>query len=137
MRFSEMYLDLMVCVLLADNRVDRGEKKLFLQMLNMFGVDRELQQKYEQLLDKETYLDSDQVVTEIAKVLDPETLTWLVRDAFLMANADGIVSPEEVEVVDKLLEKAKVPEDLYEQIHSWGMESIAMLERGYSLFTYE
>jgi tellurite resistance protein len=134
---TERYLDLMAGVLLADDRVDKGERKLFLQMMDVAGVDENLKTKYERVLRQETSINTDGVIREIVEGIDPETLTWIVRDAYLMANADGVVSSEEVAIINKLLVQAQIPEDRHEVIHAWGRESIALLERGYTLFVPE
>lgn len=61
----------------------------------------------------------------------------MIRDAYLMSDADGDIHPSEIDVINRFLRYAGIPEERFEEIEMWARESIAHLKRGVILFTKE
>jgi len=135
MDIVERYLTVMAAVLHADRIVHEAEETLFLRMLRDAGIRGEFEEKCRALLD-ETNRDVEIASLRAAlDAVDTETLVWIIRDAFLMADADGGVSDDELSVIDECLRLAGIEEGRLEAVHAWGNETLAHLKRGYLLLS--
>jgi uncharacterized membrane protein YebE (DUF533 family) len=135
MDMTEAYLSFTLCVLQADGRVDDGEARLFASMLRHAGVRADLRRKYERFLRGEAELDPAKVLASMPEMLDEMLLMWLVRDAYLVAGADGVVSEPEEALIQDLLRHVGIPESRFGEIRAWGMEAVRHARTGATLFT--
>jgi len=134
MTTAEKYLDFMVCVLQADGIIHEKEVEEFTRMLQQVGLKPELKKKYRRVL-KGTWLDAERVIRRVAKNANPQFLNWLVRDGYLMADADGKVTPPEIEIINELLIKAGVSTHRRQSIHDWGKQAVKHARAGAKLFS--
>lgn len=132
MMTPERYFDFITCVLMADGDVAEEERTLFESMLKSTGVSTKLRTKYRRVLRGEHGLSEADTIAGLASAAADE-LTWLVRDAFLMANADGNVSHHEVAVINRLLLEAGVPKSRLPKIKKWGLAAVDHLVSGVEL----
>jgi tellurite resistance protein len=135
MNKTEKYLELMLLVLKADGIIDERERALIYRMIKNVGMKDELVQKYDARLKIDNSEDREQILTEIASDLDPATLTGMVRDAYIMADADNNIHPAEVQVINDFLAKAGIPGERFKEIETWARKNIAHLKRGQRLMT--
>ena len=135
MNKTEKYLELMVLVLKADGIIDERERALMYRMIKNVGMKDELVEKYDAKLTIDNSENKEKILTEIASDLDPATLTGMVRDAYIMADADNTIDPSEVQVINEFLGKAGIPEERFKEIETWARKNIAHLKRGQRLMT--
>lgn len=135
MNKTEKYLELMVLVLKADGMIDERERALMYRMIKNVGMKDDLVAKYDAKLTMDNSEDREQILTEIAHDLDPAALTGMVRDAYMMADADNNIDPTEVKVINEFLAKAGIPEERFGEIETWARKNIAHLKRGQRLMT--
>lgn len=64
----------------------------------------------------------------------PDEVEELVREAYLVAVADGDIEARERDVVDRFLGAAGVGSERYEAIHAWGRTAVEHSRLGRSLF---
>lgn len=134
MQIAENYLDFLTCVMLADGVIQEEEKSAFLNILNRVGLSKKLSKKYFRILSGTQLIDRDDVISRVASQKDKEILVWIVRDAFLIADANGDVSDEEILLIKKLLEKSGVTPSRMKKIIQWGNEFIDHTKNGLKLF---
>lgn len=134
MKIIDDYFDLMVCVIKADRLVRKEETALFLGMMKNMGMSSSIQSKYKKLLSSKKVVDSDAIISKVAKNTPISILPWFVRDAFLMADIDGEISKEEIQVIKQLVEKSGFTPKQYIKIKQWGLEYIKHSKAGLKLF---
>ena len=86
------YLDFMLWVVRSDGNVDARQKtRLLSVMVEGMGLRDDLVERYREALALTEWPEpSDQQLKSLAEGLDPLSLGNLVRDAYLMAWADGV-----------------------------------------------
>ncbi len=124
------YLDLMVYVLKADGIVHEKERALLDALIINVGLKDEIIEEYKAKLEEGSVPDMEKRLTELAENVDAQALAGMVRDAYLMADADGIIDPTEVNLINSFLSKAGIPEERHKEIEMWGRETIAHMKRG-------
>lgn len=134
MGFPERYLDFMLCVLWADGVVTDDEISAFQQMLDVMGIAGDTADGCMQRLKPEAEFSVADALESVATGSTMVELTTIVRDAFVMAGADGVVHQSELEVIQRLVHEAGVAESKWPQILEWGMDHLAHLRRGAELF---
>ncbi len=136
MSFAESYLDFMLCVLVADGVLHENEKQLFSEMLDNSGVNSQLRNKYEVIMNDHVSVSSEEYLVQIVKEIDPDQLPVMIRDAYLMASIDGNVHESEIAVINKFLKIIGMPDERFEEIREWALVSVEHLKRSKALFAF-
>lgn len=134
MNIMNDYFDFLACVAKADNIVQPEETVLFVEMLKNMGMSSSIQNKYKKILNSDKPIDSDAIISKVAKNTNPLMLPWFIRDAFLMADADGKISKEEIQVIKELVIKSGITQNKFVKIKNWGLEYIKHTQEGLKLF---
>lgn len=137
MNFAEKYLDVMMCVLMADKRIDENEKKLFYSMLDNSDINEALRNKYEALLALPVITGCEEYLIKASQNITAEQLAAIVKDAYLMAAIDRNIDETEILVINRFLELSGIPQERFDQIKEWSIEGIDHLKRGMILVTKE
>jgi tellurite resistance protein len=134
MNIMNDYFDFLACVAKADNVVRPKETVLFFEMLKNMGMSSAIQNKYKKILNSDKPIDSDAIISKVAKNTNSLMLPWFIRDAFLMADADGKISKEEIQVIKELVIKSGITQNKFVKIKNWGLEYIKHTQEGLKLF---
>jgi len=134
MHKAERYMNVMLCVLMADGRVEDEERELFLDMLASVGLREDLVQQYRDYFLHSSAIDTETMLGDAVSGVDAETLAWIAEDAYVMADVDGCISPEEITMINRFLQRAGVPPERLEDVRDWGLESLDLQKRGQALF---
>ena len=135
MKFIDDYLKLMICVIKADDVIHKGEEELFLNMLKDLGISSSAQNKYNKLLFSTKSADIAGITSRVAKNVNRSMMPWLVCGAFLMADADGKILEEEIQVIKQLLEKSGFSPKQFTKVKQWGLEYVKHTKKGIKLFS--
>jgi len=98
------HLELLAAIARADGRIAPEEVSVIWQFLEAAGVDPAVADRINQLLDPTVPLDVDLVLTSLAAQSSPWSLAHAVRDAYIVAAADGEVSTAEALAVERLFD---------------------------------
>lgn len=130
------YLDFMLWVVRSDGNVDARQKtRLLSVMVEGMGLRDDLVERYREALALTEWPEpSDQQLKSLAEGLDPLSLGNLVRDAYLMAWADGVLREVEVNFVMRFLRVAGVPEERLPAIDKWAREAVDINRQAFQLF---
>ena len=77
------------------------------------------------LLDMNHDVDVERVVARLAEEATAWTLAEAVRDAYIIASADGEVTNQEISTVERLFELLHLPVENRAKLHSWGRNAAA------------
>ena len=77
------------------------------------------------LLDMDNDVDVERVVARLAEEATAWTLAEAVRDAYIIASADGEVTNQEISTVERLFELLHLPVENRAKLHSWGRNAAA------------
>lgn len=133
---TEQYLDFMLWVVRSDGVVDKEQKRRLLAvMIEGMDLRQELVDRYRQALARTTWSEpSDEELAAHAEGLDAVSLGNLVRDAYLMAGADGVLRKVEVDFVKRFLSAAGIPSERLEAIDLWARQAVELNAQAFELF---
>jgi tellurite resistance protein len=139
MNLTKSYLDLMFCVLIADGHFDEKEKTLFNELLDSAEIDDAIKNEYLNLFKDEKTKDIDELLESMFNSITANfsQLAVFTRDAYLMASIDGNIGDSEAKVINSFLKSMGIPDDRFEQIKEWAIESIELFHKGEKLFERE
>lgn len=135
MKITDKYLELMCCVMEADGVVTAEEARCFEAMLDISTVSAALRAKYVRRLKRRPPPSADSSLKRVAAGIQGAELLWFVRDAFIMSDADGKITDDELRVVMKFVEFAGIPKTRFPKIKLWGIEQAKQVRRGLGLFS--
>lgn len=133
---TEDYLNFMLWVVRSDGNVDVNQKKRLLSVM-VDGMDLQdgLVDGYRNALAQSEWADpTDEELRKLAEGLDPLSLGNLVKDAYLMAWADGVLRDVEVNFVKRFLRVAGVPEARLDAIDKWARQAVDINRQAFELF---
>jgi len=133
---TEDYLNFMLWVVRSDGNVDAQQKtRLLSVMVEGMDLRKDLVARYREALALSEWSDpTDEELRGLAEGLDPLSLSNLVRDAYLMAWADGVLRDVEVNFVKRFLKVAGIPEDRLEAIDQWARQAVDINRQAFELF---
>ena len=98
------HLELLAAIARADGRISPEEVSVIWRFLEAAGVPAAVADRVHQLLDPETELNLDLVLASLAAQSTPWALAHAVRDAYIVAAADGHVSTSGALAVERLFD---------------------------------
>jgi uncharacterized tellurite resistance protein B-like protein len=133
---TEQYLNFLLWVVRSDGNIALGQRdRLLAVMIEGMDLRKELVDHYRDELSRETWeAPTDEELRELAQDLDELSLGNLVRDAYLMAWADGVLREVEVDFVKRFLAAAGIPEDRHEKIDKWARRAVELNHEAFDLF---
>lgn len=134
MKILDNYFDLMFCVIKADKVTHKEEIKLFLNMLKDYKISSLTQNKYKKLLLSNKPVDIDNIINKVAKNVSQSMVPWFVNGAFLMADADGKISKEEIRVIKQFFEKSGFSTNQFMEVKRWSLQYVKHIKKGIKLF---
>jgi tellurite resistance protein len=99
----QVYFDVLACVARADQQVTPAERSAILSAATACDLGELALERIEGSLDLGQPFDVDAVLEIAAGRMDPGLLAELLRDAFVLAGADGDVAPLELDTIRRLL----------------------------------
>ena len=133
---TEQYLNFLLWVVRSDGNVAKGQRnRLLAVMIEGMDLREELVQHYRQELNRTRWEEpTDAQLKELAEGLDELSVGNLVRDAYLMAWADGVLRDVEVEFVMRFLSASGVPKEKHEAIDKWARRAVELNQEAFELF---
>lgn len=119
------YLKVLASVAAADGGVDDAERFMFETAMSDYGLPEKARVLVRQCLDAPPTVE-----TELRRIEDGALRRLMLRDAFLMAAADGRISEAERDRIDHIRQALRLPEDEARACEAWVNEGLAWLERG-------
>lgn len=119
------YLKALAAVAAADGRIDESERHLFEAAMEDYGLPAHARTLVRQCLDNPPLVEP-----ELRRVEDGAVRRVILRDAYLMAYADGEISDAERQRIDRIRAALRLPEDEARAAEAWVKEGLAWLERG-------
>lgn len=98
------HLELLAAIARADGQITPEEVSVIWRFLEAAGVPPAVADRVNELLDLEKELDVDLVLTSLAAQASPWSLAHAIRDAYVVAAADGHVSTSEALAVERLFD---------------------------------
>ena len=98
------HLELLAAIARADGRIAPEEVSVIWRFLESAGVPKAVADRVNQLLDPDTEIDVDLILTSLAAQSSPWSIAHAVRDAYVVAAADGQVSTSEALAVERLFD---------------------------------
>ncbi len=135
MNQTTSYIDFLLSVILSDGIVKTEEIGYFLKIINLWESDQTSREQIQRKLLKTEPIDIEKLIAYIAESYDSMLLLSLMKDAYAIAKSDGEISQSEIELINSLLNSAKVPKENWKQIQLWAEEYLYVMERGLLLFT--
>lgn len=135
-RFTEKqaFLALMVEVARADRRIAPEERAMIHAHLSHVIHDLGAEQVVERLDASPDALPDDRLLGDIATGLGRHALPAAIRDAFILAAADGEIAPEEIKVLRKFLLQAGVPAENFPLVIRWCETALDHLRQAKYIF---
>ena len=124
-RFS--YARLLAFMARVDNELTVDEMAMFEQRLGTALLSPNQRELIRQALKTPPPLD------ECLAGLSEETGRLALRDAILMAAADGTVDDDEKEVLMEIIAHLGLPEEALERLLKWTVEGYTWMEDGYDI----
>lgn len=133
---TEQYLNFLLWVVRSDGNVAKSQRnRLLAVMIEGMDLREELVSHYRDELNRTSWEEpTDAELKELAKDLDELSFGNLVRDAYLMAWADGVLRDVEVAFVRRFLKASGVPEERYEKIDQWARRAVELNHEAFELF---
>lgn len=119
------YLKLLATVAAADGAVDDAERLMFEAAMSDYGLPDQARRLVRQCLD-----DPPRIDAELRRLEDPAVRRLFLRDAFLMAYADGRITEQERGRIGGIRTALRLSEDDARASEAWVKEGMAWLERG-------
>jgi uncharacterized membrane protein YebE (DUF533 family) len=120
-----LYLKTLAGVAAADGEVAEAERAMFEATMADYGLPEEARKLIRACLDAPPGVD-----LELRRLQDAAVRRLLLRDAWLMAYADGSVSEPERRRLTALLEALRLPPDDAVAAEGWVREGLSWIERG-------
>lgn len=98
------HFELLAAIARADGRITPEEVSVIWQFLEAAGVSEAVAARVKTLLDPDTEIDVDLILTSLAAKSSPWSIAHAVRDAYVVAAADGTVSTSEALAVERLFD---------------------------------
>lgn len=124
-----LYADILIAMAYADGNLDETKKELLGDICSNMGLDSETVEKM--VLTPRTM---DVVESILQDVTDDSFKRCLIKDCSLIAYADGVVVPEENEILTKINSITNVPSDVVEEINAWVKTAIEQQKKAAELF---
>jgi len=138
------YLRVLACIARADGVIASEEIAAIERAAEGILGDRETVNEVRSILDASKPVDFDALLREyIHRITEANTnatpslaahLAELVRDCYVIAAVDGAISPEEVAMIDRLLELAGISVRRRATLHQWAEAAAQQTLDGVGLF---
>lgn len=115
----QVYFDVLACVARADQQVTPAERSAILSAASACDIGAVALARIEGSLDLGQPFDVDAVLDLAAGALDPGLLAELLRDAFVLAGADGDVAPLELDTIRRLLSRIGIEATSQDVLMEW------------------
>ena len=86
------------------------------------------------IFSRKGQLDEAAVIERLGQEKDTEVRLWFVRDAMLMADADGVISEQKIELIKSLLASWGYKGEKAKARITWAKEYVTHTRRGEKLF---
>lgn len=138
-RFTEKqaFMALMVEVARADRRIAPEERQLIHSHLSNLIHDLGAEEIVQRLDAAPDALPDESLLGDIASGLGRHALPAAIRDAFILAAADGQIAPEELKVLRQFLLKAGVPAENFPLVIRWCESALDHLRQAKYIFGLE
>jgi hypothetical protein len=113
------HLELLACVARSDGDVSIEEALAIRSFMDSAGTALDEVQRVCILLDMNHEVDVDDVVRRLAKECTAWSLAEAIRDAYIIASADGEVTHHEISTVERLFEILRLPFEHRAKLHRW------------------
>lgn len=130
----ESYFRVLIAVARSDGDVDVSEAELIRAAMDGIEVSGRLREDLERLLDASEPCEPTELLKTVANQADPSSLAEALRDAYVIAAADGRLDKNEISVIDRLLSQVGIDAERRPLFHEWArtaaehhMEGLAML----------
>lgn len=120
---AQVYLNVLACIARADGKLDPAEAALLDRAVAASGLSDRATEGMRKILDMQHQPQVDSILSEAVNHLSPALLVDLLRDGYVMASADGQIAAAEVNVLDRLIEKAGIPENRRATLHQWAQRA--------------
>lgn len=120
-----LYLKTLAGVAAADGKVTEAERAMFEATMADYGLPEEARKLVRACLDAPPPVD-----LELRRLQDPAVRRLLLRDAWLMAYADGLVSDPERRRLEAILAALRLPPEEAAAAEGWVREGLNWIERG-------
>jgi len=124
------YIALLICVMKADQKIKKEEKKMFLDLINQLELSKSTIRWINEMLSNRKKLNIDLILDKIAFGLDEIQLLNFIRDAYFMAMIDGEIDEREDKVIFNFMEKAGLPKNKHKRLKNWAIRQINNFEKG-------
>ena len=119
------HLELLACVARSDGDVSVEEALAIRSFMDSAGTSVEDVQRVSVLLDMNADIDVEKVLTRLADECTAWSLAEAIRDAYIIASADGEVTNHEVSTVERLFELLDLPMEHRAKLHRWARNAAA------------
>ena len=133
MNYQKIYLDLMVEVIKADNKVYKAEKDNFIEMMIKMGLPSKVRNKFINKLDDKKHRGGADSI-KIPHISEPGLVLSLLRDAYFLAAADGEISDSELELIKSVLLRFGVKPRKISSLLKWCAREREHHIRGLAIF---
>jgi uncharacterized tellurite resistance protein B-like protein len=115
----ELYFDVLACVARADGRLAPEEQRFLRAAAESSRLSGDALARLERLLDVDTPFSVDLVLSEVAGEMNAAVVVEALRDAYVLAAADGEIAPVEIDVLDRLLARIGIAIERRPALHEW------------------
>ena len=129
------HLEFLAYVARADGEVAVEEVLAIRAFMSKAGMTEGDVERMNQLLDPTHTIDFRDVVKALAGHSSAWGLFEAIRDAYVIAQADGRLAREEIKAVDSLFDMLKVPGPMRGEIHRWAAKAAMDQLGGMNLVT--
>lgn len=113
------HLELLACVARSDGDVSIEEALAIRSFMNSAGTSVDDVQRVSILLDMKAEIDVEGVLSRLASECTAWSLAEAIRDAYIIASADGEVTNHEISTVERLFELLDLPMEHRAKLHRW------------------
>ena len=113
------HLELLACVARSDGDVSVEEALAIRSFMDSAGTSLEDVQRVSMLLDVKSDIDVESVLARLAKECTAWSLAEAIRDAYIIASADGEVTKHEISTVERLFELLNLTMEHRAKLHRW------------------
>ena len=113
------HLELLACVARSDGDVSVEEALAIRSFMHSAGTSVDDVQRVSILLDMKADIDVEAVLQRLASECTAWSLAEAIRDAYIIASADGEVTNHEISTVERLFELLELPMEHRAKLHRW------------------
>ena len=113
------HLELLACVARSDGDVSVEEALAIRSFMDSAGTSVEDVQRVSGLLDLKNDIDVEKVLARLAGQCTAWSLAEAIRDAYIIASADGEVTNHEISTVERLFEILNLSLEHRAKLHRW------------------